>query len=248
MLKIEHLLHTKLLFEISNLLYLTHSSYFFLNVFSHFGAWFPKESPWRHKKALKIHHHIVNIFKKTLAFCIFAVSARTKLPSYLWQLYSHSFVFSASLLQSSILFFKFSISVSMLSISWCSPRTSLTTSLSPASKVPIVEEISLSSKLSSHCWTMCWNSLRFVMILVSDDAILSRRHKTKLTHLVFKSNDWEGQMKLSTTHVVLCYRVTSGQRSSGQVQNCYLDHCGLNLQSVVAFPFKNDFSHYTFCF
>ena len=63
MLKIEHLLHTKLLFEISNLLYLTHSSYFFLNVFSHFGAWFPKESPWRHKKALKVHHNIVNIFK-----------------------------------------------------------------------------------------------------------------------------------------------------------------------------------------
>lgn len=63
MLKIEHLLHTKLLFEISNLLYLTHSSYFFLNVFSHFGAWFPKESPWRHKKALKVHHNIVIIFK-----------------------------------------------------------------------------------------------------------------------------------------------------------------------------------------
>lgn len=55
-------------------------------------------------------------------------------------------------------------------------------------------------------------------------------------------------MKLSTKHVVLCYRVTSGQRSSGQVQNCYLDHCGLNLQSVVASPFKNDFSHHTFCF
>ena len=86
------------------------------------------------------------------------------------------------------------------------------------------------------------------MILVSDDAILSRRHKTKLTHLVFKSNDWEGQMKLSTKHVVLCYRVTSGQRSSGQVQNCYLDHCELNLQSVVASPFKNDFSHHAFCF
>lgn len=61
MLKIEHLLHTKLLFEISNLLYLTHSSYFFLNVFSHFGTWFPKESPWRHKKALKVHRNIVNI-------------------------------------------------------------------------------------------------------------------------------------------------------------------------------------------
>lgn len=63
MFKIEHLLHTKLLFEISNLLYLTHSSYFFLNVFSHFGAWFPKESPWRHKKALKVHRNIVNIVK-----------------------------------------------------------------------------------------------------------------------------------------------------------------------------------------
>ena len=55
-------------------------------------------------------------------------------------------------------------------------------------------------------------------------------------------------MKLSTKHVVLCYRVTSGQRSSGQVQNCYLDHCELNLQSVVASPFKNDFSHRAFCF
>lgn len=209
---------------------------------------FPKSLHGAIKRLLKFTTTLSIFLRSTLAFCIFAVSARTKLPSYLWQLYSHSFVFSASLLQSSILFFKFSISVSMLSISWCSPRTSLTTSLSPASKVPIVEEISLSSKLSSHCWTMCWNSLRFVMILVSDDAILSRRHKTKLTHLVFKSNDWEGQMKLSTKHVVLCYRVTSGQRSSGQVQNCYLDHCGLNLQSVVAFPFKNDFSHYTFCF
>ena len=202
---------------------------------------FPKNLHGAIKRLLKFTTTLSIFLRSTLAFCIFAVSARTKLPSHLWQLYSHSFVFSASLLQSSILFFKFSISVSMLSISWCSPRTSLTTSLSPASKVPIVEEISLSSKLSSHCWTMCWNSLRFVMILVSDDAILSRRHKTKLTHLVFKSNDWEGQMKLSTKHVVLCYRVTSGQRSSGQVQNCYLDHCGLNLQSVVASPFKNDF-------
>ena len=166
---------------------------------------FPKSLHGAIKRLLKFTATSSILLRSTLAFFILAVSARTKLPSHLWQLYSHSFVFSASLLQSSILFFKFSISVSMLSISWCSPRTSLTTSLSPASKVPIVEEISLSSKLSSHCWTMCWNSLRFVIILVSDDAILFLPGDIKLNLLTWCSSRMIERVKWSCQQNTSCY-------------------------------------------